>query len=159
MDSLQLSFVALGVAGLAVLIALLAIWQLAKARKQLKQLDQGDGPTDILTVASTQAVQIEDLRQSLTRTNLKLGEVQAEVSSSLRHLSVVRFNALSDIGGRFSFSAALLDDNVNGIVFTSIQGHQQARIYAKAIFGGECDVPLSPEEEQAIEAANPRGGK
>ena len=156
MDSLLLAEIALGVAGLAVVLAVVSVVLLRKARRQLAQLHSSAGELDMVTITTAHADQIEDLRRSVGRLGRKVDEVQAEVATSLRHLAVVRFNALSEVGGRFSFSVALLDDNANGIVLTSIQGTNQARIYAKAIFESACDVPLSPEEEQAIEAARPK---
>ena len=58
-----------------------------------------------------------------------------------------------DMGGRLSFSAALLDDAGDGIVLTSINGRSETRTYAKGVKGGDSDHSLSPEEQQAISYA------
>jgi hypothetical protein len=65
-------------------------------------------------------------------------------------VSVVRYDAFADMGGRLSFSAALLDDAGDGIVLTSINGRTETRSYAKGVKGGASEHTLSPEEEQAI---------
>ena len=81
------------------------------------------------------------------------GEVQAlrmESSEALRHLAVVRYNAFGDMGGRLSWSMALLDDGGNGVVLTSIHGRSEARTYAKNIAAWACDQAMSPEEEEAV---------
>jgi hypothetical protein len=54
------------------------------------------------------------------------------------------------MGGRMSFSAALLDDAGDGLVLTSINGRSETRTYAKGVKAGSSDHTLSPEEEQAI---------
>ena len=54
------------------------------------------------------------------------------------------------MGGRLSFSAALLDDSGDGLVLTSINGRSETRTYAKGVKAGESDHSLSPEEQQAI---------
>jgi hypothetical protein len=75
---------------------------------------------------------------------------------ALRHVSVVRYDAFGDMGGRFSFSAALLDDAGDGLVLTSIHGRSETRTYLKGLTSGTSDIELSPEETQAVRIA--RGG-
>jgi hypothetical protein len=81
------------------------------------------------------------------------GEVQAlkvESGEALRHLAVVRYDAFGDMGGRLSWSMALLDDGGNGVVLTSIHGRSEARTYAKNVAAWTCDQAMSPEEEEAV---------
>jgi hypothetical protein len=72
---------------------------------------------------------------------------------ALRHVAVVRYDAFGDMGGRLSFSAALYDDNGDGLVLSSINGRSETRTYAKPLVGLTSDHTLSPEEHEAIEAA------
>ena len=60
------------------------------------------------------------------------------------------YDAFADMGGRLSFSAALLDDAGDGLVLTSINGRTETRTYAKGVKSGVSEHTLSPEEEQAI---------
>jgi len=76
----------------------------------------------------------------------------AEVGA-LRRVAVVRYDAFGDMGGRLSFSAALLDDAGDGLVLTSINGRTETRTYAKGIAAGRGEQKLSPEEQEAISAA------
>jgi hypothetical protein len=84
------------------------------------------------------------------------GEVQAlraESNDALRHLSVVRYDAFGDMGGRLSWSLALLDDDGNGVVLTSIHGRSEARTYAKTVTAWACEQATSPEEDEAVSLA------
>jgi hypothetical protein len=66
----------------------------------------------------------------------------------------VRYDAFGDMGGRMSFSAALLDDSGDGVVFTSINARSEARTYIRGIKAGVSpSTPLSPEEDQAVQRA------
>lgn len=83
-------------------------------------------------------------------------EVQAlrmEARDALKHLAVVRYDAFGDMGGHLSWSLALLDDQGDGVVLTSIHGRSDARSYAKNIAAWKCDSALSPEEEEAVRFA------
>jgi hypothetical protein len=87
----------------------------------------------------------------------KLAQGQRQLSDiakdSVRHVGVVRFDAFEDMGGRLSFSAALLDGHGDGVVITSIIGRQDTRCYAKRIQNGTSIHNLSDEERQAIREA------
>jgi hypothetical protein len=72
---------------------------------------------------------------------------------ALRHVGVVRYDAFGDMGGRLSFSAALFDDEGNGLVISSINGRSETRTYAKPLVDLRSDHTLSPEEEDAIRLA------
>ena len=72
---------------------------------------------------------------------------------ALRHVAVVRYDAFGDMGGRLSFSAALLDDQGDGLVLSSINGRTETRTYAKTLVGLKSEHTLSPEEQEAIAAA------
>jgi hypothetical protein len=80
----------------------------------------------------------------------QLGDLADE---SIRYVGVVRFDAFEDMGGRLSFSAALLDGRGDGVVITSINGRQDTRCYAKQVRGGRSPHNLSDEERQAIKDA------
>jgi len=75
------------------------------------------------------------------------------ISEAVRHVGLVRYDAFEDVGGRLSFSCALLDDYGSGVVMTSINGRQDTRVYAKPISEGRSSYNLSSEEEDAIRQA------
>jgi hypothetical protein len=83
----------------------------------------------------------------------EVGRLRGEAATSLRRPSVVRYDAFGDMGGRLSWSLALLDAAGDGIVLTSIHGRSDARTYAKSVTGWQADQPLSPEEDEAVQAA------
>ena len=82
--------------------------------------------------------------------------LRAQVDASLSRVAVVRYDAFGDMGGRLSFSAAVLDANGDGLVLTSIHGRSESRTYAKGIAAGESpdeSTTLTPEERHAVAAA------
>jgi uncharacterized protein DUF4446 len=93
---------------------------------------------------------LESAVRQLALGQKQLGELAEE---SVRHVGVVRFDAFEDMGGRLSFSAALLDGHGDGVVITSINGRQDTRCYAKRVTGGTSVHNLTDEERQAIREA------
>ena len=55
-------------------------------------------------------------------------------------------DALDNLSGRYSFSAAIVDDYGDGLIVTTIHGRSDTRSYLKEITAGKSDIDLSPEE-------------
>jgi len=85
----------------------------------------------------------------------EVAALRAEGGFALKHLAVVRYDAFGDMGGHLSWSLAVLDDDGNGVVLTSIHGRSEARTYAKSVSDWTSEQQLSPEEDEALAAARP----
>jgi len=145
---------------LALLVALLAHLRFRRLRRTYAVLQGGDEGASLLSVVRRQAEEVTRLRNEVTTAGRELGTARADLADAIRHVSVVRYDAFADMGGRLSFSAALLDDAGDGLVLTSINGRTETRSYAKGVKGGTSEHTLSPEEEQAIAfALRGRNGK
>lgn len=72
---------------------------------------------------------------------------------AVSHLGLVRFDAFEDAGGAQSFALALIDDDGDGVVLTSLHSRQATRLYIKAVRRGVADSPLSSEEVRAMRNA------
>jgi hypothetical protein len=75
------------------------------------------------------------------------------MATTVRRVALLRYDAFEDVGGRLSFSCALLDDRGTGVVLTSINGRQETRVYAKPVEGSRSGYNLSAEEEETIRRA------
>lgn len=146
-------YVALAAAALALLalgLVLALVGRLGKVRRAYDQLVGGDRDMSFVEAVRGQATASEGLRHDVVMLRDDLSAARADLSDALRHVAVVRYDAFGDMGGRMSFSAALLDDAGDGLVLTSINGRSETRTYAKGVKAGASDHALSPEEEQAV---------
>jgi hypothetical protein len=91
-----------------------------------------------------------DLPADVPSLRAEVAALRAEAKGALRHLAVVRYDAFDEMGGRLSWSLALLDDAGDGVVLTSIRGRDEARTYAKPIAGWASEAELAPEESEAV---------
>jgi hypothetical protein len=78
---------------------------------------------------------------------------EARDRTALRHVALVRYDAFADVGGRLSHSVAVLDDTGSGLVLTTLSGKADVRTYVRAVSAGVGEVPLTAEEQQAVQAA------
>ncbi|HJQ05046.1 MAG TPA: DUF4446 family protein [Nocardioides sp.] len=91
-----------------------------------------------------------DLPADVPSLRAEVAALREEAKGALRHLAVVRYDAFDEMGGRLSWSLALLDDAGDGVVLTSIRGRDEARTYAKPIAAWAGESELSPEETEAV---------
>lgn len=142
-----------GVAIVALGLALFLAFRVSRL-KRLYVLMRGDGePTDIFGVVGRSLRQLETFDKRL----LDLAATQEQLSRTgrlaLQRFGIARYDAFDDMGGRLSFSAALLDDHGDGLMITSINGRTETRTYAKPIRQMKSQHNLSQEENAAIAAA------
>jgi len=74
-------------------------------------------------------------------------------TAAISRIGLIRFDAFEDAGGAQSFALALVDDDGDGIVLSSLHSRPTTRIYVKAIRRGVADAPLSDEEARALRDA------
>ncbi|MGB8020357.1 MAG: DUF4446 family protein [Candidatus Nanopelagicales bacterium] len=96
---------------------------------------------------------VASLRAALDAVHAGVLAAASSGATSLRHVAVTRYDAFAEVGGRLSYSVALLDDTGSGIVLTTLAGKSDVRTYVRAICEGSGDGTLTAEEQQAIEAA------
>ena len=104
-------------------------------------------------VLDGQSRKIERLEQAVRTLNKTDKRQQALIDGGVQNVGLLRYDAFEDVGGRLSFSCAMLDDRGSGVVLTSINGRQETRVYAKPITEGRSSYNLSAEEEEAIRQA------
>ncbi len=93
------------------------------------------------------------LRSDLEEVRTTLAELEERLAGCVQRVGLVRFDAFEDVGGRVSFSLALLDGRGDGVVLSVLNGREAVRAYAKALVGGKPSHPLSEEEREAIAQA------
>jgi len=97
---------------------------------------------------------LEELHKSYTNSEKRISEIEEATKAHVQRVSLKRFNPFGDTGGDQSFSAALLDANNDGIVFSSLHGRSGTRIYAKPVSGGKPrNYEFSGEEIEVINLA------
>lgn len=141
--SILLAVVALGVAVLALRRADVVE---RRAKQWLAEGGAETQPAPSVTTAGAEAAAVTDLQQRVRQLE------SSGATSGLSRVAVVRYDAFDDLGGRLSFSAAIVDEAGRGLVMTAIHGRTETRSYLKQVpvTAGSGQRDLSPEEAQAV---------
>jgi hypothetical protein len=154
LDNLAIAFGVL--AGLVLLLLIGFAVQSARLRRAVRTYRElvrdGDGGTlhDRLVGSAEQSVRATDRMNEMEAMHAVIDQ---RTRRSLQHIGLVRFNPFEDTGSDQSFAIALLDDQRDGIVISSLHGRANTRIFAKPVSDGGSPHNLSDEESQAIRIA------
>jgi Protein of unknown function (DUF4446) len=145
-----LVLIAIGLAALALLFAVVGGGRRRRPRQAAGPIQMDEALRGVL---EGHADQIERLEKAVRVLNARDNKQQVQIEGSIRRVALLRYDAFEDVGGRLSFSCALLDEHGAGVVLTSINGRQETRVYAKPVVDGTSSYNLSMEEGEAIRQA------
>lgn len=92
--------------------------------------------------------------KELTEINKQVSLIKSEARFHIQKIGIVRYNPFSDTGGSQSFTVALMDNEENGIVMTSLYARTGNRWYIKHVREGKgIELELSKEEHAAMQKA------
>jgi hypothetical protein len=117
----------------------------------------GDADSDLVAhAASLQEafVQLRDwVEEVASGLEGRVSGAERRMDGCIAHSSVIRYDAMNELSGQQSSTVALLDERRTGVVISSILHRDQARLYVKQVREGNPEYELSPEEQQAVDAA------
>lgn len=154
-----LGMLAVGLGVLAILVAAAVFVSYSGIRRRLIVLQGKAGQETILEAVGRQAEEVRALRGEIRKGNEHLQALTEAFRGAVQLVSVHRYDAFEDMGGKLSFSAALLNADGDGLVISCINGRQETRSYAKPVEGARSRYNLSPEEQEAIRQALSSSGK
>jgi hypothetical protein len=150
---------ALAAGGVAVVALVLAIVLAVKLRglRRAQTAVLGDGSRDLVSHSAQLDEAFTSLRdyveEALARLGARSEASDQRIDRCITYRALVRYDAYGEMSGAQSSSFAILDEQRSGIVFSSILHRDQARVYVKEVREGQSAIELSPEEQQAIDAA------
>lgn len=97
---------------------------------------------------------IELMSNDIKNMSERFAVYERQLKICYKRSAVVHYNAFGDISGNLSFSMAVLDDNLDGFIMTSLYGHDASSIYLRDVEKGKCAVAISDEEKYVLEQAS-----
>ena len=137
-----------GVVGCAYLVH--RFQRFARPYEELARAAQAEGTS---TALQAQLLGVDRNAQRIEDTRAYARRIETQLQAALQGVGFLKYDAFEDIRGQQSYSLCVLDAHQNGVVITSIAGRNDYRGYAKPVKQGTCDLAMSEEEKQVLEAA------
>lgn len=77
----------------------------------------------------------------------------SQLDGSFQKYGLVKYNAFDDMGGKLSFSLALLNRKNDGFIINAMHSREGCYTYIKEIIDGNSVLLLAAEEKEALELA------
>lgn len=147
------ALILLGTFAFAIIVFFVVLARLNKVIRQYKALMKGVEGRNLEQLLLNNSKTLDQALLKLDILDDRLKTVEGVMTKSIQRVGIIRYNAFKEMGGDLSYSVALLDQNGNGVIITSIYGRDDARTYAKPIRTWKSAYQLSEEEEMALKKA------
>jgi hypothetical protein len=132
---------------LLVLLVVLLARQGQMAKVQRRLLQGADG-ANLESLLLSHADEMHALRAQVEGARTSGQSAADNLRQCVQRVGVVRYDAYGDVGGRQSFSVALLDGGGNGLVLSGLYSRHDMRVYAKPVTNGDSPLQLTNEERR-----------
>lgn len=121
--------------------------------KNHKKLLGESGVTNLEQVIIEIQEKLEDIQINNEVQKQSIHSMEMKTKQMKANVGIHRYNAFEDRGSDLSFSLAIVDDCLNGVVLSGLHTREETYVYGKPIEAGESQYALSPEEKTAINQA------
>src|SRR5258706_13010366 len=148
------------IAGMLVALVLFAIGfmfllsRLGKLNRQYARLTRNTSGGNLEEILHGYMDAVNGIVARVDGLEKRAAELEEAQRGCLQRVGVVRFDAFEEVGGEQSFAVVMLDEERNGVSFSSVYSRNDVRVYAKAIKNGSATFKLTAQEQKAMAEAN-----
>lgn len=149
---------------LFVIVILQFIWIMtiiSKCNKLTKRLNKFTSGRDAANFEQVLVKRFSEMKQVVKnekKQNKEIDMVNDKFLTTFCKIGLVKYDAFKEMSGKLSFSLALLTENHDGIILTSMHSREGCFTYCKEVTNEESYYILSEEERLALNVAMGKDG-
>ena len=146
----------LGLAALVIIVIILMIVngvRMAKLKKSYRAFMEGKDGHSLEDILLKRFQQMEDVLSSEEENKAKIQMVLDHLDHTYQKVGLVKYNAFNEMGGKLSFSLALLNRKNDGFILNAMHSREGCFTYIKEIIDGNSIIMLADEEKEALDMA------
>ncbi|OIO29844.1 DUF4446 domain-containing protein [Candidatus Nomurabacteria bacterium CG_4_10_14_0_2_um_filter_30_12] len=128
------------------------VW-IIKTEKRLKRFFAGKKAKDLEESIKILEENISKLKSEKEIIEKKIIEINQKLKKSIRGLETIRFNPFPDQGSNQSFAVGMVNEDGDGVVFSSLYSRERMSVFAKPIKNGKSEYELTSEEKNVLDKA------
>ena len=103
--------------------------------------------------------QVDSLLESNEENDRNIKILSKNMQCTYQKMGLIKYDAFHEMGGKLSFSLAMLDMRNNGFIINAMHTREGCYTYIKEIIDGNSVIVLSEEEQEALRRAmDPNSG-
>jgi len=132
--------------GLVLILAMLVV----RLEFKLKKFLGGKKATTLEDTIVRLQKDVSSLNETRNAVNSYLEDVERRLKQSIQNVKTIRFNPFKGSGGGQSFTTAMLSEDGDGVVISTLHARDRISIFGKPITKFASEHELSEEEKEAI---------
>lgn len=156
LGGVDIGYILLGVTALCLILLIVTIVLIAKTSKLNKKYQKFMQGSDAKSLEKDIIGLYEDnkfLKTTVDKNKHDIRKIYKNMEFTFQKIGIVKYDAFQQMGGKLSFSLALLNQNNDGFILNSVHSSEGCYSYTKEIRNGECSIALGNEEQRALEMA------
>ncbi len=153
---IDLEYVVWGLAGAAVLLFIMLLVNIGMTARLKKKYKKFMGESDAKSLEERitgYLEQFDDLIETNYTNKSKIERLEGQMGITFQKIGLVKYDAFNEMGGKLSFSLALLNEKDDGFIINAMHSREGCYTYIKEIIGGKSIMVLASEEKEALDMA------
>lgn len=138
---------------LLLLIVFINIIQMHKLKKKYKMFMDGKNAKTLEESIMSRMDEIDHLISSNQKNETDIQKIYKNMKSTFQKVGLVKYDAFHEMGGKLSFSLALLNKINDGFIINAMHSREGCYTYIKEIIDGNSIIALADEEQEALNMA------
>lgn len=127
--------------------------QIISLKKRYKIFMSGKNARNLEKTLIERLDQVDGLLAANAANEKNIKRLFSNMKFTFQKVGLVKYDAFNEMGGKLSFSLALLNETDDGFVLNAVHSREGCYTYIKEIVGGNSIIVLAEEEQEALNMA------
>lgn len=156
---INLDYAVIGIIALMVLVLILIIImivhtvQMKKLKKNYRIFMEGKDAKTLEDTLIKRLDQVDTLIEANEKNANNIDKIFHDMKFTFQKVGLVKYDAFNEMGGKLSFSLALLNETNDGFIINAMHSREGCYTYIKEIMDGNSIIVLAEEEKEALDMA------
>lgn len=149
-------YIVLALAALVLILIIIMIVssvQMHNLKKKYQAFMSGKDGKNLEETFLKKLEQVDGLIEADERNRENIETISSDMKFTFQKVGLVKYDAFHEMGGKLSFSLALLNQEDDGFIINAMHSREGCYTYIKEIIGGNSIIALAEEEKEALNMA------
>ena len=149
-------YIIIGLAAVCMILLIMIIVnmaQISKLKKKYNKFMSGKNAKSLEDTLIKRLDQVDTLMEASKANEKSIKKLVADMKFTFQKVGLVKYDAFNEMGGKLSFSLALLNQTNDGFVLNAVHSREGCYTYIKEIVDGNSIIVLAEEEQEALKMA------